>query len=590
MSGSIIQIQQFLVGKEFSIPAYQRDYAWKSKQAEDLFDDIGEAIETASGHYLGTVVLSKPEGHHTFEVVDGQQRLTTITLVIKALLEEFKKDDEYRIANTFTLIGTGKNLKINFGINDKFVRALFSGDRIRPETAGQRRLDEVYTFVRERAKALKAHGGQSLVKNWLETIKLLEIIQFDAESTGRAIRMFQTVNDRGMPLSMMDKTKALLVFYSNRYLEGKLDDDINCCFGQCFRSYDSLREVATDKDYKINNIARDTFSEDDILRYHYLAYSCKDASHIDDYEGTSKFVFENFLKGSLKSLAAHPDKLYAFIEDYIDDLSSFTKAFKDLVHRCKSDARLYKSFVIHGLAARLYPLTIRLYQREMLFSSVHNQNIDLFGCIEICDLRVYKTRGTDPAKDIGNLSHASRVASAVEIANGLRVFVSNFMSDGNFKSSLELNMYQNRALLYFLLSFDQDLAGKEYSLDELMHFQKNEITREHIISQTPTSKVTSLGFMDEEDFNEYKNSFGNLTLLSKGENSSLKNTDVNLKMSDTLCYSSSMYAGPRILAQEVAVKGGAFNKKELIARTGFLSSWCVKEWSIWDSIELHNAE
>jgi len=582
MSGSIIQIQQFLVGKEFSIPSYQRDYAWRSKQAEDLFDDIGEAIETASGHYLGTVVLSNPEDSNTFQVVDGQQRLTTITLIIKALLEELSEGDEYRIANTFTLIGTSGNLKINFGINDGFVKALFSPDSLSPETAGQRRLEEVYRFVRGRAKALKSHGGCDLVKVWLEAIKELEIIQFNAKTTGRAIRMFQTVNDRGMPLSMMDKTKALLVFYSNRYLKGELDDIINDCFGQCFRSYDSLREVATDKDYKINNIARDTFSEDDILRYHYLSYSCPDALHISDYEGTSKFVFESFLKGSLKSLNSEPEKLHAFIDDYIHDLSSFTEAFMRLVDRCKSDARLYKLFVIHGLAARLYPLTIRLHQREMLFSSVEDKSIDLLGCIEICDLRVYKTRGTDPAKDIGNLSHTSRNASIKDVANTLRTFVINFMSDGNFKSSLEMNMYQNRALLYFLLSLDQDLAGKKYSLNELVKFQKNEITREHIISQTPTSKVTSLGFTDDEDFNEFKDCFGNLTLLSKGENSTLKNLDASLKISDTSCYLSSMYAGPRTVAQEMTVKGNSFNKDELIARTKFLSSWCVKKWPIWD--------
>lgn len=164
-------------------------------------------------------------------------------------------------------------LKLHFGNNAAFVEELFAGSAPTPNSVGQRKLWSAYGFAKERAKALAVQGGNGLVKQWLDTIKTLEIIQFVAADTGRAIRMFQTVNDRGIPLTAMDKAKALLVYYSNRYLSGALDGDINSAFGDCFGAFDALREFVTAPEYRIDNIARDTFTEDDLLRYHYLSYS-----------------------------------------------------------------------------------------------------------------------------------------------------------------------------------------------------------------------------------------------------------------------------------------------------------------------------
>ena len=205
---NIIDIQQFLVGKTFIIPVYQRDYAWTITQVEDLLEDISEAIETSSPHYLGTVVLSRGE-FGSFEIVDGQQRLSTLALVIHALLEELPADDQQRVADTAILLKRGSELKLDFGKNASFVLDLFSGTNTPPETAGQRKLLDAYKYARERAKTLSNTGGRGLIVKWVETIKTLEIIQFDARDTGRAIRMFQTINDRGLPLSAMDKAKAL---------------------------------------------------------------------------------------------------------------------------------------------------------------------------------------------------------------------------------------------------------------------------------------------------------------------------------------------------------------------------------------------
>ncbi|MCY4587605.1 MAG: DUF262 domain-containing HNH endonuclease family protein [Bryobacterales bacterium] len=576
-----IDIQQFLVGKTFIIPLYQRDYAWTTIQVEDLLEDIAEAIETSSPHYLGTVVLSHGEPG-SFEIVDGQQRLSTLTLLIHALLEELSTEDQQRIADTAILLKRGSELKLNFGKNSSFVRNLFSGSNTTPETAGQRKLRDAHKYARERAKMLSEKGGRDLIVKWMGTIKTLEIIQFDAKDTGRAIRMFQTINDRGLPLSTMDKAKALLVFYSNRHLSGELDSNINNYFGQCFDAFDGMREFVRKPAFLINNIARDTFGEDDLLRYHYLSYSFPDIADGGDYYGSTQTVFDSFLRGTLKQFSkSSPEKLRDFIEDYTQDLSSFCNAFQRVISTAETNPRLYKCLVVLGISARLYPLLIRLYQRGMLFETQPDSETDLLQCLETCDVRVYKTRATDPAKDIGDLSHGSRHASTQKISKDLRSFTESFMPDGYFHTLLEQDMYDNRALTLIMLEYDEYRANAKHNIETLRGLVSQQITREHILPQTPSFAVTECGFDNDDDYKAHLHKLGNMTPLTKRENSRCNDASVYTKMTDKNFYSSSHYVSTRLLAHEYKAGSKQFQKEDLQQRTQTLAEWVQQRWPLW---------
>ena len=577
---NIIAIQQFLVGKTFSIPTYQRDYAWTTQQVEDLFEDVSEAIVTASPHYLGTVVLAR-NGSSSYEVVDGQQRLSTLMLVINALLEQLLPNHEQRIADTAILLRQGNQLKLDFGNNANFVNALLKGRKPKPATAGQRKLFAACVYASERARTLAHQGGQGLVVQWLDTLKTLEIIEFIAQDTGRAIRMFQTVNDRGLPLSATDKAKALLVFYSNRYLNGKLDVRVNKAFGRCFSAFDAIREHVRKPGMRVNNIARDAFSEDDILRYHYLSFSFQDAVNIGDWDGSLHTVFEGFLKGTLKRFSANPDRLRAFISDYVEDLSSFCTAFLGLVSDTENNARLYKYLVVLGASARLYPLTVRLYQRNMLFDVPNRTAVDLLKCLEVCDVRVYKTRGTEPAKDIGLVSHMSRSATVEQISDSLRAFAGRFMPDRYFLTQLGHDVYHNQALTLIMLDYDENCSGIKYKVAVLQDLVSQQITREHILSQTPSFSVVAHGFNDEDDFASHLHQLGNLTPLTKSENSKCSNVSVHSKMTKPSLYTASRYATTRLLAQEYIAGNQRFQKAELQQRTTNLSAWALQRWFLW---------
>ena len=80
-------IEQFFTGKTLEIPAIQRDYAWTTSNIDDLFEDIVEAMELGGGPYLGTFILSPTGKMAPVRVVDGQQRLTTLTMLLDALVD-----------------------------------------------------------------------------------------------------------------------------------------------------------------------------------------------------------------------------------------------------------------------------------------------------------------------------------------------------------------------------------------------------------------------------------------------------------------------------------------------------------------------
>src|ERR1700739_3928706 len=86
-----------VLGDKFihEIPPYQRPYAWTSEQALQLIDDLREAMSSGGDepYFLGSIVLIRPRGEHVGQVVDGQQRLTTLT-ILAAVLRDLASDPD----------------------------------------------------------------------------------------------------------------------------------------------------------------------------------------------------------------------------------------------------------------------------------------------------------------------------------------------------------------------------------------------------------------------------------------------------------------------------------------------------------------
>lgn len=386
-----LKISDFFNRKFFEIPKYQRGFAWERQNVRDLFDDIQEAIESNTNHYIGTIVLSKSSEESKYFIVDGQQRITTLTMILNSIVKRIPVDDAKYFERFYIKEGNRLRLQLLNEKDREYFSNLILGVKTEPQNKSQRYLLQAYDEIEFKINQIINKAS------FLNAIERLEVMEFIENTEGDAIRIFQTVNDRGKPLSNMEKVKSLLIYFSNRYLAKKLDDRINEHFSEIFEIYDDIKTIGeTINIILINNV---NFTEDTLLRYHFVTY-CN-----QDYDPTPNFVLQN-IKNKLSELRAAGNnfvEMEEYISNYVESLKSFLLSLRNILEKAKVDPKYYKLFCIHNLSARLYPLITKLEEKKILESSLSTvQNATFFDLIELIDVRVYKTRGTDPRKHIAD--------------------------------------------------------------------------------------------------------------------------------------------------------------------------------------------
>lgn len=564
-----IKITDLFNDRIFEIPVYQRGYAWEKAQVRDLFEDIKEAVESNSSHYIGTIVLSKcADDAKKFYVVDGQQRLTTITLLIAQLLRKVT-DEDVKLYQKMHYLKKGGKYSLTPLVKDiNFFKILIDGDisNLEPQNKSQRFLKIAVEEIRNLIEQLPDPV------RFLDAVENLEIMEFIENSEGDAIRIFQTVNDRGKPLSIMEKIKSLLVYFSNKYLNKKYDDKINRVFGEIFEFYDSIKDNG-DK-LGITLIKRQDFNEDNILCYHYVTYFS------DNYEPTADFVLKS-IKQRLTDIRKNGDyaeEMSSFIEGYIISLKEFFINLNELINNAQTFPKYYKLFVILNLSATLYPLIVKLQEKQLLSVNLEGDNYDgitFFDLVELIDVRVYKTRGTNPRADIANFVSSIDSQSNLAIQNWLLWFNTRWMSREQFNAALSVGFYPNAALTNIFIDYCEKINGRDYTLEELKNIVNTVPTIEHILAQTPDFAPESLGFKDMEDFCSYEHRLGNLSLLEKSLNSAIQKRVPLIKVE--LGYDRSIFPMTKKLGSEIA-NYSKFTKVELDKRTKELREYCMKRW------------
>ena len=231
----------------FLIPDYQRPYAWEEKECQTLWDDIFnfafpdndcDKFDSRNDEYfLGPIVTFQNENKQQ-EVIDGQQRLTTLMLLLRAFHAHYgNMKDEKSIA-------TKKNIEQCIWKTDEFDKPDMNTLKLESEVATDEAKDELKQILKtgitqENQKSQYAQNYQFFQKK-ISTflneypsyfsylpIRLLNnciLLPIEAESQDSALRIFSTLNDRGKPLSDSDIFKAQFYKYYNQI--GKKHDFI----------------------------------------------------------------------------------------------------------------------------------------------------------------------------------------------------------------------------------------------------------------------------------------------------------------------------------------------------------------------------
>ncbi len=206
----------------FEIPLYQRPYAWTTEQVDELLDDLLNAMDrdAQSPYFLGSVVLIKNEGDSRSAVVDGQQRLTTLSMLF-CVLRELAASDAQSELDGFVR-EAGNSLR---GTQDRFRLGLRARDReffhdnvqsrgviaefLKKDTAtfsdSQRLIFTNVSRLNQELSKLGEPRRDALVKFVIQQCYLVVVTATDRDS---AYRIFSVMNDRGLDLSPTDILKA----------------------------------------------------------------------------------------------------------------------------------------------------------------------------------------------------------------------------------------------------------------------------------------------------------------------------------------------------------------------------------------------
>lgn len=223
--GKANTVRELLKGVKYSIDYYQREYKWHYKQIRELVDDLsGKFLEEYQpGHerskvadyphyFLGSIIISKKDS--VSYIVDGQQRLTSLTLLL-ILLRNLQKDSSNKKVNIDELIFSEKFDKKSFNIHvderTPAMEALYEGLPIdavgRPESV--QNLIQCYRDLEEAFPEELCGDALPYFIDWLlENVHLVEITAYSDDD---AYTIFETMNDRGLSLSPTDMLKGYLL-------------------------------------------------------------------------------------------------------------------------------------------------------------------------------------------------------------------------------------------------------------------------------------------------------------------------------------------------------------------------------------------
>lgn len=232
----------------FLIPDYQRPYGWEEEECQTLWDDIftfafpdgnKDAFNTNDEYFLGAIVTYK-NANRQLEVIDGQQRLTTILLLLRAFYDRFERMQDKPSIDTRNIISQciwqtnefgnadNEHLKIDSEVatdddKEEFLSILKTGNS---ENKMNSRYAKNYHFFQKNIDLFIDNYASYLPYFPARILNNCILLPIEADSQDTALRIFSTLNDRGMPLADADIFKAQFYkYYEKKGAKSEFIDD-----------------------------------------------------------------------------------------------------------------------------------------------------------------------------------------------------------------------------------------------------------------------------------------------------------------------------------------------------------------------------
>ena len=555
-----VTLDQLLYGRLFRIPQYQRTYSWHRKQRQDLFDDIRKTWSAGNerSHFMATIVGLRREKrtimtkeHQVIEVVDGQQRITTLILLLKAIAKALDRSDPSgeRIGQEIdeTLVKPDRAslllLQTNHDSSHYFADYLRTGNHPSSESAESLADRELLLAIEACEKfVVDWQGDGNSLEDLVSLLKnRLTFVFHEIGDEALVYTVFEVLNSRGLAVSWFDRLKSILmaiVFEAETGNKNEIIDevhqlwtDIYGCVGlRLGLSTESLRFAAT---LRLSHLPNRPLSEEDATEL--LRKQSQDG----------------------------PDKVI--------ETTNWLKAVTEAVDQLVADRR--RNAVTQIAQARLVAIAVNLRQ-----DLTEDERTDILHRWENVTFRIYGMLRKDARTAVGDYVRlAWRIIKqklpAAAILERLSVIGAAFPIVEAVKSLKKTNCYEGwqEDLRYFFYRYEEHLArraGQNFNNEQWGRIWEASAADsiEHI---RPQSWWANTGLEPPPDV---VHQLGNLLILPPRLNSKLGAKDPAEK--------ADAYRNTGLLlAQQVADRLHHWSFKTTDEREAVLLEWALQEWA-----------
>ena len=509
----------------FVIPEYQRSYVWENDNIMELLDDLFFAYENKpeNEYFLGSLVLKKldNESFPEYEVLDGQQRLTTFFIMLavlrdlidnprnKSQMQEkiYQEEDEFN--------GVPERSRITYKIRDNiegFIKTYVITE------GGTSKEDYLYNLKDEKNISI-SHMANAILILRRELSQREDIFEFakyinkkalfiyvSTSNTEDAFRMFTILNDRGIPLTSADILKSENIGALNSDKEkqkyAQLWEDIEAKYGDGFdRFLQFIRTILVKEKARANLL--DEFKEK-VYDKKVLMRGKETFNLVEEYSDIYEKIIDlqdSSLSNKFKNLITIM-KIGLRSEDWIPPLLSYFEKFK------------YKN-----LDEFLTKLEYK-FAGDWICGITPTKRLDAMNNI---------------LKKIGNCSSSEEVLKDENIFN---------INKEELKNSISGDIYQKQFSKYVLLKLEYIMSDNTVHLSSF-----NCISVEHVLPQNPKNDSEWNKIFTKDERAKWTNKLGNLVLISKRKNSSLGNCDFKEKKEKYLKSRIDAFNGSKVFIE-----------------------------------------
>lgn len=545
--------------KTYIIPVYQRAYSWERDQWKALLDDLKEQTQGGNDYFFGNILLETISEDKEYEIIDGQQRLTTLTILIRSILEVIRerqmqgelidleiKEKEFLY---FKIRGNKKIRPVDYDLACYDTLIIEGINSFETSSISQKKIKDAKAYFFKEIQKISSE----LILNLFKKIESTKLTTITLGQKKDAALMFELQNNRGRDLTNMEKLKSYFMY--QMYVFSKPDETNS--------NIESISNIFKLIYIMINDIR---LNEDSVLIYHCNAFLKKGYAYrtLDD-------IKEEYKKSSDKV-----DWIIKFTNELHTTFSNMKK-----LENCKN--KYLQKLVQLKIPAFIYPFLIKGYK---YFGDDTEKMDRLF---QIMEILVFRYNLINSRADIIARLNEVLVSFKGDMDHLLIILTNKlneswYWSDERTKNYLNEWMYENSVLNYLLWEYETNIQSKGYVLGT-MSLEREQI--EHISPQIPPNnekiasgyEVNDDNIYSEEFKKGYLNCLGNLMLISGSHNASIGNKPFKNKLSS--------YKENPLLNQQGEIKfyssgdeeNPIWDKEAINKRHKMIHQFAIKRWS-----------